>query len=390
MVNNEPGKEINLIVEDGKGKLYESNGFLIPVLTGPPKEMGAQYGALMVEHMQKAYDVLIEPGHKKGMITDADARKWTERAYSSCSTRNRLFYDGVVEGSGWPLDKVGMLDQLMEFGIYQSNIHSFAGCTSILSWGSHSADGGTYIGRNMDWSPAFNTFPTVLTVRRPTDGSYKYATTGWPGMYCAFTALNEQGAYLDVHDGTSMGGSVTYIERPSSLNVISDLLCEAASFSGLVTRLNGLATSTSTILTLGDETTGGAMECSSLAGNRLRKADGDSLTVVNSFLDPDWGLGKRETVSNSLRRYANMTARLAENQGKVNAQVVRSLMDLTLFNADGTFAEKGGATKPTKQDADLTNYQTVVDVKRREMWMKVPSPTAFADWTHFDLKELWG
>ncbi len=84
----------------------------------------------------------------------------------------------------------------------------------------------------MDWSPAFNTFPTVLTVRRPTDGSYKYATTGWPGMYCAFTALNEHGAYLDVHDGTSMGGSVTYIERPSSLNVISDLLCEAASFSG--------------------------------------------------------------------------------------------------------------------------------------------------------------
>ncbi len=91
--------------------------------------------------------------------------------------------------------------------------------------------------------------------------------------------------------------------------------------------------------------------------------DGDSLTVVNTFLDPDWGLGKRETVSNSLRRYANMTARLAENQGKVNAQVVRSLMDSTLFNADGTFAEKGGATKPTKQDADLTNY---TDRRRRE------------------------
>jgi len=80
MVNNEPAKEINLIAEDGKGKLYESNGFLIPVLTGSPKEMGAQYGALMIEHMQKAYDVLIEPGHKKGVITDADARKWTERA----------------------------------------------------------------------------------------------------------------------------------------------------------------------------------------------------------------------------------------------------------------------------------------------------------------------
>jgi hypothetical protein len=76
-----------------------------------------------------------------------------------------------------------------------------------------------------------------------------------------------------------------------------------------------------------------------------------------------------------------MTARLADNQGKVNAQVVRSLMDLKISDADGKFFENGGATKPTLQDADVTNYQTVFDVKRREMWMKVPSPTAFADWT---------
>jgi hypothetical protein len=383
--------KLNLLKESGAGKLYESNGFLVPVLTGSPKEMGAQYGSLMGEHMQKAYDLLITPGRNKGRITDEDARAWTERVYSTSSMRYRLFYDGVAEATGWPLDKVGMLDNLMEFSIYQSKIFdSFAGCTSILSWGGHSADGGMYIGRNEDWSETFSKIPQVLTVRRPTDGSYKYATMGWPGILFPLTALNECSAYMDLHDGTSMGSSVIYEERPSSLNVVSDLLCEAALFSGFVTRLNRLATSISTILTLGDETTGGAMECSSLAGNRLRKPDVDSLTVVNTFLDPDWGLGKRETVSNSLRRYANMTARLADNTGKVNAEIVRGLMDLTLFNADGTFAEKGGATKPTKQDADLTNYQTVVDVKRREMWMKVPSPTAFADWTHFDLKELWG
>jgi hypothetical protein len=83
-----------------------------------------------------------------------------------------------------------------------------------------------------------------------------------------------------------------------------------------------------------------------------------------------------------------MTARLAENQGKVDAEVVRGLMDLTLFNEDGSFADNGGATKPTKQDADVTNSQTVFDIKRRQMWMKVPSPTAFADWTHFDLNDM--
>ena len=51
-----------------------------------------------------------------------------------------------------------MLDQVMEYGIYQAKMHSFAGCTSIISWGNHSADRGTYTGRNMDWSEAFNKF----------------------------------------------------------------------------------------------------------------------------------------------------------------------------------------------------------------------------------------
>jgi len=382
--------KLSLLKESGGGKLYESNGFLVPVLTGSSKEMGAQYGALMVEHMEKAWDLLVAPGQKSGAITDADVQIWAERAYTTCSTRNREWYEGVAEGSGWSLDKVGMLDQIMEYGIFQSKIHSFAGCTSILSWGGHSADGGMYIGRNMDWSAAFNKFPQVLTVRRPTDGSYKFATMGWPGMYCAFTALNEHGVYLDVHDGTSMGGSLVFEDRPSILNVLTDLMSETTSLKALLSRLNGIWHSTSMILSVGDETSGASMECSSLAGNRVRLPEGDSIAVVNTFLGADWGLGKRETVSNSLRRYSNMTGRLADNKGKVNAEVVRHIMDLRLFNEDGSFAENGGATKPTKQDADLTTHQVVTDVKRREMWMKVPVPDFFADWTTVDLKELWG
>ena len=64
-------------------------------------------------------------------------------------------------------------------------------------------------------------------------------------------------------------------------------------------------------------------------------------------------------------------------------------MDLRLFDEDGTFAENGGCTKPANQDADLTNHQVVTDVKRRKMWMKVPVPAYFADWTEIDLNALW-
>lgn len=84
-----------------------------------------------------------------------------------------------------------------------------------------------------------------------------------------------------------------------------------------------------------------------------------------------------------------MTDRLAENDGKVDASVVQALMVLRVFNEDGSFAEEGGATKPAKQDADLTNHQMVTDVKRRAIWMKIPVPEYFADWTAVELTELW-
>ena len=384
-----PMSDLNRVNESGAGRLYESNGFLIPVLTGSPREMGAQYGSLMREHMQKTYDVLVEPGRKAGAITEDDMKKWTDRAYSSFSTRNRLFYDGVVEATGWPREQVGILDQIMEYGIYQSKIHAFAGCTSILGWGDYSTDGEMYIGRNMDWSATFNEFPQVLTVWRPTDGSYRYANVGWPGVYSLFTALNEHGVYIDLHDGTSMGGSLIYIDRPSLLSALADVISESASMSAAIRRINGTANSASVILSLADESSGASIECSSLGGNRLRLPEEDAMVIVNTFLNPDWGLEKRETVSNSLRRLDNMTARLDEHRGKIDAAATRELMDLPLFDADGKFLENGGCTKPTTIDADSTVYQTVCDVKRRQLWIKVPAPSAFADWTHFDLATLW-
>lgn len=377
------------IKTSGAGTLYNANGFLIPVVEGTSYEMGRQYGSLMVEHMQSAWDTLVAPGLKSGAISEDDLQGWSGRAYATASTRTRTWYDGVVEGTGWSRESVCMLDHVMEFGVYQAKLHSFAGCTTIFSWGGHSADGNTYAGRNMDWSETFNKFPQVLTVRKPSDGSYKLAAFGWPGMYAAFTALNEHGAYLDLHDGTSMGGSVVYENRPSTLNIITDIMSEVASVEAMVARFNGINNSTSMIFSVGDENAAASVECSSLGGNRLRPASGESHVVVNTFLGETWGLGKRETVSNSLRRLSNMTDRLADNAGKVDAKKTRDLMDLRLFKEDGSFTENGGCTKPTKQDADLTTHQMVTDVKGRKVWLKVPVPDYFIDWTEVDLKALW-
>jgi hypothetical protein len=377
------------IAEAENGTLYESNSFLIPVLAGSYYEMGKQYGSLMKDHMQTAYDTIVAPGIESGKTTPEDITTWTNRSYTTVSARSKRFYDGLVESTGWSLEKVVMLDIAIEFGIYQSTIHAFAGCTSIFAWGDFSTDGQVYIGRNQDWFPSYLEFPTVITVMKPTDGSYRHAKVGWPGMLAPMTAINERGVYFDVHDGSSMGGSVVYIDRSSTLNALNDLIAETPTMAALTRRLNSAAASISYILNIADETGASSFECSALAGSRVRLPAESALVGVNSFMNPDWGIHQRETVSNSLRRFANMTARLTDSKGQIDATKTRQLMDLRLFNEDGTFAENGGCTKPTVQDADLTNYQIVTNVSQRQIWMKIPNPDHFADWTHIDLNELW-
>ncbi len=70
----------------------------------------------MVDHMQQTWDVIVQPDRDSGAITDDVMATWTNRAMSAFSTRNREFLLGVSEGSGWPINSVGMLDQMMEFG----------------------------------------------------------------------------------------------------------------------------------------------------------------------------------------------------------------------------------------------------------------------------------
>lgn len=374
--------------ESGAGKLYKASGFLIPVLKGSHREMGAQYGALMKGAMEQAFDVIMKPGFDSGKITDDDAKTWTQRALTTFSTRNKEFYAGMAEGSGWSIDKVGILDQFADFGTFQEDLHANVGCTSIFAWGDASADGNMYIGRNMDWSAAFNEFPQVLTVLNPLDGSYRYANLGWPGLINIFTGINEHGVYLDLHDGTSMGGSVMFEDRAPFLQALSDMLAETASLDAIIRRFNSSRVTWGLIMNLADESSAASMECA-VWDNRVRHPEGDSLAAVNTFLNPDWGIHRRDTVSHSLERFNNMTARLADNHGVIDAAKVRDLMDLTLFNDDGSFTKNGGATKPIKIDADQTTHQIVTDVSRRQIWLKIPNPKYKTDWIPIDLTALW-
>jgi hypothetical protein len=381
---------MKLSAEHGAGKLYDTDDSMIRVLNvaGTWHEMGVQYGTLAKADMEPMWDVLVAPLIKNGWTTEEDAMElWGRRIYAAASRRRQQFFDGVAEGTGWSVEKVVLLDQSGIMAVYQAKIHSFSGCSSLYATGSSTKDGNTYVARNLDWGEAFCAFKTYVVVFNPTDGSNGIANVIWPGWTFALTALNSKGVYTDMHDGTSMGGQVIAAERPCFEHRVFDFLADGDSTSAVSSRFQSTRVEFPSIWGIADASGDMCSYETTLYDSRRRLPDGDALAVVNTFMIPDWGLYKRDTISNSLTRFKNVEERASEANGSLDAEKMRQIFELTLFNEDGSFRENGGPTKPKKQDADITNYSIAADLNNLQLWVRLP-PSG-GDWQHVDLKALF-
>ncbi|MCL1065820.1 C45 family autoproteolytic acyltransferase/hydrolase [Shewanella olleyana] len=382
----------NLRAEFNSGKMFETNEEMLFVLqlSGSWYEMGQQYGKFAQQHLQPMWDKTVQPLFDKGLTTAEEAYDlFGKRVYDALSLRRKQYFQGVADSIGWTVEEVIVLDQSGPLAIYLGKLNSFSGCSSLSTWGENTIDGRTLVGRNMDWSELFMEFPVYLTVFNPTDGSNKIANVCWPGWHWLATGVNDKGVYTDLHDGTSMGGNVLSTEKPSFLHSVFDYLAESDNIEALSARFQASRTDIPTIWMLADKSGQAKSYENTIQENRKRVPEegAQSFITVNTFLNPDWGLGRRETLSLSLRRLENLTDRHNEVTAKIDAAKMRDIFDMRLYNEDGTLKEKGGVTKPKNQDVDLTNYQTITDLTELEMWIKLP--VLGDDWCHIDLKEMF-
>ena len=382
----------NVRAEFNNAKMFETNEEMLFVLqlSGSWFEMGQQYGTFALEHMQQMWDKTVQPMFDKDITTAEEAYDlFGKRVYDALSLRRKQYFQGVADITGWTVEEVVVLDQSGPLAIYLDKLNSFSGCTSLTTWGENTVDGRTLIGRNMDWSELFMDFPIYLTVFNPTDGSNKIANVCWPGWHWLATGVNDKGVYADLHDGTSMGGNVLSVEKPSFLNSVFDFLAESDSIEAMSARFQASKTDIPTIWMLADKTGKAHSYENTIQENRKRvpEENAQSFVTVNTFLNPDWGLGKRETLSKSLRRLENLTNLHSDYAGRIDAGKMRTIFDIPLYNEDGTLKEKGGVTKPKNQDVDLTNYQVITDLTAMNMWVKLP--VLGDDWCQIDLNEMF-
>jgi hypothetical protein len=81
-------------------------------------------------------------------------------------------------------------------------------CSMFGVWGSRTADGRLYTGRNLDWlkDSGISTYKLV-TIHRPPNG-FAHATIGWAGIWGAITGMSSQG--LTVHEANLESNDITF------------------------------------------------------------------------------------------------------------------------------------------------------------------------------------
>lgn len=194
-----------------KGSLTTEQGVRVLRLWGTPFEQGYAHGNLLGERILQLTEAVLFDPHlmPDPRMYEAQVR---ERLLASFETtaeqRDELL--GIIRGMTDRLGAKAMRLKRIKRPLDERDLLALntiadwnpSGCSSFAAWGSMTPDGETIVARNLDYLdlPGLREDHVVI-VRLPSDESKKrWVSLAWPGIIGAYTAMNEDGVVVAMHD----------------------------------------------------------------------------------------------------------------------------------------------------------------------------------------------
>ena len=371
--------------EQGTRYSTKSGKFAVLDLHGSFREMGRQYGYLMREEMQEAYNKTIEETTAMGMPKE-QVKAAGDMLYDSNSEKYVELMQGMSETSGLTLEQQKELNggviSLIEAYIYKAYADANitppgAGCSAAVFWGNYSKDGKLYFGRNWDMVRSLLSpyLPYMtLAVYHPDSGN-TVANLEWIGEVYTETAMNDKGLFLELNNGaqsdpTHPGG------RAFAAVKLFDFMFDSSSMADISREFNTTLASDSYVIQVADKSNAYSFEWPTF-GVRQRSENVSGLLVAyNSFVPPypaEWQ-GKIAAVPTNDPRRDNMLkmANSEQYKGKMDEKLMQQ------FLAVGV--KEGGGMLPDNV------YQVIAVPEDYKMWLHGQN---YSGWEEIDLKPLF-
>ena len=210
-----------LIAQFEGGALYKAGPVSVLQLQGTHHEMGRQYGMLLSDDLNTAYNLLIATCSPS--FTYDRMKQIAYNVYNRYPQQYQDVVNGMAETSGLTLDQQVILNALE----WIPKIDAFVPhCSGLGVWGPYTTDGSMIFGRNND--DDFDTYTNfgqyvVVAVFNPTDSGMPVASINYAGVIYAATGINRAGIFMELNSGTQQP-PFYYVNRPLLLSTMFSFL----------------------------------------------------------------------------------------------------------------------------------------------------------------------
>lgn len=374
---------------EGGDKYKTLNGsFTVLDLHGNFRQMGRQYGYLMREEMQEAYNKTMVETAAMGMPPEQVIAAG-DMLYDSNSQKYVELMQGMSETSGLTLAQHKQLNGgvISLISAYLIKAYSDANltpptqtaCSGVAFWGNYSKDGKLYFGRNWDMVRSLLSpyLPYMtLAVYHPEGTSHAVANLEFIGEVYTETAMNDQGLFLELNNGaqsdpTHMGG------RPFAAVKLLDFMFDSSDMNDIGREFNTTYPSDSYVIQVADKNAAYSYEWPTFGVHRRSENVSGLLVAYNSFVPPyppEWD-GKIPPVPANDPRRNNLLAMAnsPEYKGKMDVELMKQFLSVGVAH--------GGGMLPDNV------YQVIAVPADYTMWIHGQN---YSGWEEVDLKPLFG
>lgn len=230
------------------GRLTDCEGLTVLELWGTPEQAGYAHGFLLAEEIVRLFDgyvldkkVMPNPQVYELMFVPGVRRQFVWSP--ACERELEALAQGVQDRLGPDKLRSEVLDRPLKLEdlMVANALADWFGmtCSTFSVWGPLSADGQTITARNLDFpSTSIMERQQLVVIRRGEEKTRSWIGVTWPALIGVYTAMNDAGVTMLVHDAPGLSPSEAVGFTPRSL-ILREALEQASpeSFAGDVRRV---------------------------------------------------------------------------------------------------------------------------------------------------------
>ncbi len=210
------------------GSVSQEQGVSVLRLWGTPRQQGHAHGKLFGQQITSMLRLLFD-----GDLLFRDPQQYEVGVRKQLLPRFELTaaeqaeITGLIAGMREAVGDEGMMLERLGRPIDESDLIALntladwipGGCSSFAAWGAMTSDGGTVVGRNLDYFdlPGLKELHLVVARKVAAEDASSWVSVAWPGLIGAYTAMNEHGVVVAMHDVDVAPSQTQVRRRPRSL-----------------------------------------------------------------------------------------------------------------------------------------------------------------------------